>query len=72
MLNVIMVDKLLDYIKKIKDIEKLYDYKILINTSNKLHNVITEKNVVMLILCIIKDDNKFYSQIFLGNSISSI
>ena len=55
MLNVIMVDKLLDYIKKIKDIEKLYDYKILINTSNKLHNVI-----------------KFYSQIFLGNSISSI
>ena len=72
MLNVIMVDKLLDYIKKIKDIEKLYDYKILINTGNKLHNVITEKNVVMLILCIIKDDNKFYSQIFLGNSISSI
>ena len=60
-----MLDKPLDKIQEITGIRKFYDTKILIETDDKLQVDITLKNVVILITCMIKDDGKFYSQIFL-------
>ena len=63
------LDKLLDKIKKIIDIEK-FDYaKILIDTDDKLPDDITLKNVVTLIACVVKDDGKLYPQIFLEEAL---
>ena len=50
-------------------IKNFDDTKILIDTNDKLPGYITLKNVVILITCAIKDDNKFYSQIFLGEAL---
>ena len=49
-----MVDKVLDKVKEIIDIEKSDDTKILINTDHKLSNDITLKKVVILMTCVIK------------------
>ena len=38
---------------------------------DKLQNDITWKNVVILIACVIKDDNKLYPQLFLQKKIFS-
>ena len=63
------LDKLLDKIKKIIDIEK-FDYaKILIDTDDKLPDDITLKNVVTLIAFVVKDDGKLYPQIFLEEAL---
>ena len=43
--------------------------KILINTDDKLPDDVTFKNVVILMTCVIKDDNKFYLQIFLEEAL---
>ena len=40
------------------------DIKILIETNDKFSDV-TLNNVVILITCVLKGDNKFYQQIFL-------
>ena len=53
------VDKVLDKIKEILVIEKFDNTKISINADDKLPNDITLRNVLILITCIIKDDNKF-------------
>ena len=58
------LDKVLDNIKRIR-IEKLRDIRILIHTDAKLPNDITLKNAVILAICVIKDGDKFYSQLFL-------
>ena len=41
----------------------------MIDTDDKLPGYIALKNVVILITCIIKDDNKFYPQIFLEKTL---
>ena len=53
MVNVNILDKVLDKIKRIVGIEKFDDTKILINTDDKLPNNITLNNVVVLITCVI-------------------
>ena len=58
-----MLDKVLDKIKEIIGIAKLGDSKILIDTDHELQDNITFRNVILMI-CIIKDDDKFYPQIF--------
>ena len=69
MVNDYMLDKVLDKIKKIINIIKFNDTKILIDTDDKLQGYIALKNVVILITCIIKDDDKFYPQIFLEKTL---
>ena len=58
-----MLDKVLDKIKEIIGIAKLGDSKILIDTDHELQDNITFRNVILMIR-IIKDDDKFYPQIF--------
>ena len=41
------------------------DIKILIETNDKFSDDVTLNNVVILITCVLKGDNKFYQQIFL-------
>ena len=41
------------------------DIKILIETNDKISDDVTLNNVVILITCVLKGDNKFYQQIFL-------
>ena len=60
-----MLDKVLDKIKEVIDITKFADPKILIEKDDKLPDDITIKNAVILITCVIKDNYKFYPQIFL-------
>ena len=57
--------KVLDKIKKVISIEKFDDTKSLIDIDDKLSVDFTLKNMVILITCIIKNDGKFYPQIFL-------
>ena len=52
-----MQDKVTDKIKEIIGIEKCDYTKILINTDDKLPDI-TLKNVVILVTCYIKDDDK--------------
>ena len=59
-----VLDKVLDNIKEIIGIEKFDDTKILMNTEDKLTNDITFKNVVILVTCVIKGDDKFHLQLF--------
>ena len=64
-----ILDKVLDKIKEVVGIEK-FDYtKILIDIDNKLPDGITIKNVVILMTCVGKDDDKFYPQIFLEEAL---
>ena len=58
-----MLDKGLDQIKEIIDIEKFDHTKILIDTINKLSEDITLKKCLMTY--VIKDEDKFYPQIIL-------
>ena len=69
MVNDYMLDKVLDKIKETIGIVKFDNTKILIDTDDKLQDYITLKNVVILITCIIKDDDKFYQQIFLEETL---
>ena len=64
-----MLDKVLETIKEMIGFEKFNDTKILINKGEKLPDYITLKNVVILIVCVIKDDGKFYPQMFLEEAI---
>ena len=65
MVNDYVLDKVLDKIKKVIGIEHFDNNKILIDTDDKLIDNITSKNVVILMTCAIKDDYKFYPQLFL-------
>ena len=60
-----MLNKVLNKIKMVKGIERFNSTKILIDTDNKLADEVTLENVVILISCIIKNDDKFYLQLFL-------
>ena len=46
--------------------ENVWWSKILIDTGDKIPNGFTLKNVVILMTCVVKDNDKFYLQIFLG------
>ena len=64
MIDGYMLNKVLDNPKEIIGIKKFDDTKILIDTDEKLTDDISFKNVVILMTCVIKDDSKFYPQIF--------
>ena len=56
--------KVLDKIKTIIGIEIFNDTKILIDTDDQLLDDITLINVIIMI-CVVRDDGKFYPQMFL-------
>ena len=65
-------DKELDKIQEIIGIEQFDDTNILIDTDEKLPDVITLKNCVfslILTMFAVKDDDKFYSQLFLEEAL---
>ena len=64
-----MLNTVLGKIKVIIGINKFDDTKILIDTDNKLTDKVTLKNALMLKLCVIKNGDKFYLQIFLGEAL---
>ena len=62
-----MLNKALEKIKETISFEKFDDAKIFINTDNKLPHYITLKNIVILMICVIKDDGKFIHKYFQKN-----
>ena len=64
-----MLDKVLDKTKEIIDIKKFVDTKILIDTDDKLQDDIILKNALILIRGVIRDDYKFYPQLFLEGAL---
>ena len=69
MVNDYILDKVSDKIKEAILIVKFNDTKILIDKDDKLPDYITSKNVVISITCVIRDDAKFYLQIFLEEAL---
>ena len=64
-----MLHKVLNKNKEIIGLEKFDDTKILIDMDDKLPDDVSLKNVVILITYVVRDDSKFYSQIFLGEAL---
>ena len=64
-----VLDKVLDKIKKIIDIKEFDNTKIFIDTDDVLTDGITLKNAVVLMTSVIKDDGRFYSQLFLEEAL---
>ena len=62
------LDKVLDKIKRIRT-EALEGVQILINVNDKFPDDITLKNDVILMTFVIKDDHKFYPQLFLKEAL---
>ena len=58
----------LDKIKRI-DTEKLDETNVLMDTDDKLPNDVTLQNAVILMVCVIKDGNKFQLQLFLEEAL---
>ena len=52
-------------------IEKLNNSKILIYTEKRLAYEVTLKNVMILISCVVKADDKFYPEIFLEEALAA-
>ena len=69
MVNDYMLDKVLGKIAEMIGIEKFDNTKIFIDADDKLSNDIIFKNIVMLITCVITDDNKFYLQLLLEEAL---
>ena len=65
----LILNKASDKTKKITGIEKLDNNKILIDADDKLPDDITLKIVAILMTCVIKDDGKYYQQIFLEEAL---
>ena len=65
----LILNKALDKTKRITGIEKLDNNKILIDADDKLPDDITLKIVAILMTCVIKDDGKYYQQIFLEEAL---
>lgn len=63
--NHYILDKVLDKNKETWGIVQFHYTKILSDTDNKLPDYIILKNAMILIICIIKYDGKFYTKIFL-------
>ena len=56
-------------IKEIIGNEKCDGTNILIDADDKLLNYITLKNVVIIMTSVVRDDGKFYSQLFLEKAL---
>ena len=69
MIDDFMLDKVLDKIKEIIGIEQFDDTKIFIDMDDKLPDDINFKNVVKFINCSLRDDGKFYPQIYLEEAL---
>ena len=69
MVNDYMLDKVLGKIAEMIGIEKFDNTKIFIDADDKLSNDIIFKNIVILITCVITDDNKFYLQLLLEQAL---
>ena len=69
MVNDYMLDKVLGKIAEMIGIEKFDNTKIFIDADDKLSNNIIFKNIVILITCVITDDNKFYLQLLLEEAL---
>ena len=67
-----MLDEILDKFKQIIAIKKIDDTMIFIDTNDKFQDDISFKNVVILITCDIKDDGKFYLQIFFEEALLNL
>ena len=63
MVDYYILRKVSSKIKEIISIEKFGDTKILVVADDKFPDNSTLKNVVILIICVIKDGDKFYLQI---------
>ena len=61
----IMLNEVSDGIKKVAGIKKFDNTKPLIDASDKLPADIIVKDILIVITCAIKDNNKQYPQIFL-------
>ena len=64
-----MLNKVLDKLKGAIAIVKFDDTKILIDADDKLPDYNTLKNVMILMTCFIKYDDKFYTKIFLEKAL---
>ena len=64
MVDYYILRKVSGKIKEIISIEKFGDTKILVVADDRFPDNSTLKNVVILIICVIKDGDKFYPQIF--------
>ena len=64
MLNNNILNKVLDKVKEVIDIEKFDHVKIVIDADDKIPTDITLKNFMILITCTIKNDGKFYLKVF--------
>ena len=70
MVNDYMPDKVLHKIKETIGIVNFDDTKILIDTDDKLPDYTNLKNVLILIICVITDDVRFYPQKYLEEPLS--
>ena len=64
-----ILDKVLKEIKKLAGIKKFEDVKVLIDADDKFPDDIILKNVVILITCVLKEDDKLYLQISLEETL---
>ena len=63
------LDEVLDRIKEIIGIEKFDNTKILVDKDDKLPDDVTKNMLKYLVTFIIKDDGKFYPQLFLEEAL---
>ena len=63
------LDEVLNRIKKMIGIEKFDDTKILVDKDDKLPDDVTKNMLKYLVTFIIKDDGKFYPQLFLEEAL---
>ena len=63
------LDEVLDRIKEIIGIEKFDNTKILVDKDDKLPDDVTKNMLKYLMTFIITDDDKFYPQLFLEESL---
>ena len=64
-----MPDKVLNRIKEVKGIEVFDNSRILVEIHDKLPDDITLRNVVILITFVIKNDGRFYPELFLEEAL---
>ena len=69
MFNDYILDKVLGKTEEMIGTEKLDNTNIFIDADDKLWNDIILKDIVILITCVITDDNKFYLQLFLEEAL---
>ena len=69
MFNDYILDKVLGKTEEMIGTEKFDNTNIFIDANDKLWNDIILKDIVILITCVITDDNKFYLQLFLEEAL---